>query len=342
MSIKILTDNLKNNEFSSLYYIYGEEEYLKEYYYNELKKKCVTEFVEFNVIEFEAKKFDYIDFTNCVNSYPIMSEKKFIGVVDFEFTSQKESFLKEFTEFLKNIPEYCVVTFFDSELKSSKSTALEKCVSDADGLLVKVDRPNSAFLSAWMSRHFKKAGKSVSADAAKHMLSIADNDMRSLINEITKLCNFSDESEITREQIDLVVTRSIEANQFEIGDAFCSSNYQKIFDILNKMYKQNIDELRIANVFYMAFADLLKAKIALNRAKTSADLVRDFGMIPFVASKMIRNATKLDFDFIAYAVEASKQLDIKLKNSMGNKRDLILIYVGELIDRRRCFAKNKN
>ena len=240
MSIKILNDNLKNKEFSSLYYIYGEEEYLKEYYYNELRSKIVDDFVEFNLIEFEAKKFDYTDFTNCINSYPIMAERKFVGVLDFDNSILKESFTKEFTNFLKNIPDYCTVVFFDSELKTTKSAALEKSVSDAGGLLVKVDRPNTALLLTWMVRCFKKTGKIISQDTARYMLSIADNDMRSLINEITKLCNFSDKPEITRDDIDRLVTRSIEANQFEIGDAFCSANYQKILDILNKLYKQNV------------------------------------------------------------------------------------------------------
>ena len=32
MSVKTITENLKTGNFSSLYYIYGDEEYLKQHY----------------------------------------------------------------------------------------------------------------------------------------------------------------------------------------------------------------------------------------------------------------------------------------------------------------------
>ena len=58
MSVKTITENLKTGNFSSLYYLYGDEEYLKQYYYGELRSKVVTDLAEFNVIEFDSKNFD--------------------------------------------------------------------------------------------------------------------------------------------------------------------------------------------------------------------------------------------------------------------------------------------
>ena len=38
MSAEIIKTDLKNNSFKSIYFFYGEEEYLKKYYLNELEK----------------------------------------------------------------------------------------------------------------------------------------------------------------------------------------------------------------------------------------------------------------------------------------------------------------
>ena len=103
MSVKTITENLKSHNFSSLYYIYGDEEYLKQYYYGELRSKTVTDLIEFNVIEFDSKNFDYTDFCNCVNSYPVMADRKFVGVTDFSNSLLTAEFQKKFVEFLKSI-----------------------------------------------------------------------------------------------------------------------------------------------------------------------------------------------------------------------------------------------
>lgn len=340
MSIKTITENLKTGNFQTLYYIYGEEEYLKDHYYSELRSKSVTELAEFNVIEFDSKNFDYLDFTNCVNSYPVMADRKFVGVTDFDNSLLKKDFTKSFVEFLKVIPDFCTVVFIDTELKTvSDSNPLEKAISSAGGISVKVDCPTGSSLVNWVARHFKKAGKSISVDEINYMLTVADTDMRSLINEISKLCSYVSSDTVTRADIDAVVTRSIEANRFEIGDAFCTSDYQKIFDILDKMYKQNISDILIVSVFYRAFTDLWKAKLALDAGRTSADLARDFALNPYAAGKLMKNARNLSLELLEMCISSSKELDIKLKSTQHNKRDLITMYIGEIAGRRRQLAK---
>ena len=340
MSVKILNEDIKSGCFRPLYYIYGEEEYLKEFYYSELKTKSVTELAEFNVVEFESKSFDYLDFTNCVNSYPVMADRKFVGVTDLENSLIKGNFAKSFTAFLKTVPEFCTVVFVDTELKSfSGANALEKAVREAGGVLVKVERPTGSVLVNWVARHFKKAGKVISANDINYMLGIAENDMRSLSNEISKLCSYVSSDTVTKDDIDAVVTKSVEANRYEITEAFCSGNYTKVLDIIDKMYKQNIDDILIVNSLYYAFADLWKARTALDAGKTSADMARDFGGNPYILAKVMKSARSLSAAYLDECLAAARQLDLKLKSLPVNKRDLIVTFVGEVVGRRDKFAK---
>jgi DNA polymerase III delta subunit len=69
---------------------------------------------EFNVLEFDAKNFDWLDFCNCVNSYPVMAERKFVGVVNFSNNLLKDDFKEKFIDFFKNAPDFCTVVFFDN------------------------------------------------------------------------------------------------------------------------------------------------------------------------------------------------------------------------------------
>lgn len=341
MSVKTITEHLKSKSFAPLYYIYGEEEYLKVYYYNELKQKSVTDMPEFNVIEFDNKNFDWLDFCNCVNSYPVMSERKFVGVVNLNNSLlSDDSFKEKFVGFLKYAPDFCTVVFYDNELKpGSDKNHLPSLIEKAGGIVADVERPAAAGLVGWCARHFKQAKKQISTNDIHYMLSIADNDMRSLVGEISKLCSYCKGDTVEKSDIDAVVTRSIEANRFEIGDAFCAKNYDKMIDIIDKLYKQNVDDSLIAGLIFHVFSDMYKAKLALISGRNSQHLAADFGLHPYAAQKTMKNAAQLSLEFLENAVTLSKQTDVKLKNSPYNKRDVITFYIAELIDRRNTVGK---
>ncbi len=342
MSVKIITDNLKAKAFGPLYYIYGQEEYLKNFYYNELKQKSVTDMPEFNTVEFEAKNFDWLDFCNCVNSYPVMAERKFVGVINFDNSRLRGNFTKQFVEFLKSIPDFCTVVFLDNELKNiTETNPLGKAMLAADAVVANVEKPSLSSLAGWTARHFKTADKQISAQNINYMLSVADTDMRILSTEISKLCSYVSGDTVTREDIDAIVTKSIEANRYEIGEAFCAANYDKVLDIVDKMYKQNFDDIVIANAIYSSFYDMYKVKVGLACGKTVAEISRSLfePYKSFLASKNAKLVGSLSLEFLETAIALSKQLDVKLKSTSYNKRELITFFIGDLINRRNSVAK---
>ena len=328
MSIKTLNDNLKSGEFQPLYYFYGEEEYLKIHYFTQFKQKVVIDMQEFNVIEFDNKNFNYDDFLNSVNSYPVMSERKLVTVTDVE-----NSFVnKEFSALLKDIPEYCTVVFLDTLVKKkTSSNSLAKAVAGAKGLAVEFKKPDTTTLVSWMSKQFKSYGKQIDKQNLYYILELTDNDMLHLSNEISKLCSFVKGDVVTAEDIDLMVSKSIETNRYVIADAFAASDYDKVFDVIDKLYKQSIDDIIIANLFYKTFNDMWLAKNAVYAGKGAADLVSDFKFIPYAAPKIIKSAARFTTEFLTKAVLKSVELDIKLKSTQLDKRILITTYITELV-----------
>ena len=83
MSLDVLKKKIKEKDTCGLIYLYGAEEYLKSHYYEQLRNKTVSGMEEFNVIELSGDALDLNTLENLVNSFPMMSDKKFIGVIDF-------------------------------------------------------------------------------------------------------------------------------------------------------------------------------------------------------------------------------------------------------------------
>ena len=170
MSVKQLTDDIKNGALSRLYYIYGGEEYLKRTYFDQLKAAGAPELPEFNLIELTGKDFDLTDFMNSVNSYPMMSDSKLVAVTDMDNSLLKKEFTSKLTAFLGEIPEFCTVVFYDGELKRDQNnTALLKAMERAGAVIVNVEHPPLKSLTAWCARHFKDGGKQASADVINYL-----------------------------------------------------------------------------------------------------------------------------------------------------------------------------
>ncbi|HBR30450.1 MAG TPA: hypothetical protein DD733_00040, partial [Clostridiales bacterium] len=67
MSLDILKQRLKSDKPCGVYFFYGKEEYTKDHYVRELRKKVTSSpLPEFNHIVFDAEKSDVSEFFEAV------------------------------------------------------------------------------------------------------------------------------------------------------------------------------------------------------------------------------------------------------------------------------------
>ena len=124
-----LKQDLAKGSFETLYILYGEEAYLREYYLRQLRKKVVDEtFADFNLIELDGKTLTLESLTEAVDSYPAMSEQKLVIVTDFNIYAPPASFGDQLIDLLSDLPDYvCLIFYFDIlEAKPDKRTKMYK------------------------------------------------------------------------------------------------------------------------------------------------------------------------------------------------------------------------
>ena len=104
--------DLKNDELKTLYFMYGEESYLKEHYLSACQKELIGDspFADFNFFSFD-KDVSLEQLRDAVESYPAMAERKLVIVSDydpFKATGAAAEFLQEL---FSNLPEYLCLIF---------------------------------------------------------------------------------------------------------------------------------------------------------------------------------------------------------------------------------------
>ncbi len=336
MSLDILKEKIKEKELAGLFYLCGDEEYLKDYYYRSIRKKSVSELPEFNISELPGENLSLNTLDNLINSFPMMSDYKFIGITDLDRGLLKEDYKKELSRILSELPEYACVVFLDTVQKEGRDAALEKIIAKAGGLVVVIDKPGQAQLAAWGKRHFKSLGKNISGDDMYYILRIAENDMLSLKNEIVKIAAYSKQDNISRQDIDAVITKSLETNRFALGEALSRRDFPTAMRVIDDLYAQNYDDIQIANLIYRCLVDLLRATWAMAAGKRNTDMKNDFGMHEYGAAKMIRAARGLSEKQLIESVDLCFECDVRLKSEAGDKKEMIYQLICQLV---LCGAK---
>lgn len=100
---------------------------------------------------------------------------------------------------------------------------------------------------------------------ASYLIEISGDSLNVLFNEIEKACNFAGQgNEITREDIDKIAVRSLEAKVFDLSKLLLSQNAQGALELLHTLMLQKAEPIDIFGVILMSFVDIYRAKTALS------------------------------------------------------------------------------
>lgn len=271
-----LKQQIKSGNLSNLYVLYGAEGYLKQFYANALVKAAVQE----EMAVFNLKKFDSDDGVDlpavleAAETLPAFGGYMGVLVHDYPLDALNAADKKLFEEFLKDIPDSTVLIFWQdsAEINPKKNakwrTVLDK-VSKAGGAVVPLDARSQSDVLKLLQSGAKKRGCVLQRPEAQYLLETVGNDLSTLLNEIEKLCNFKQGGEITRADIDGLVTKSLEANIFDLSKMLTMGNCTKALQILEKLLADKEKPELILGTLISTYVDMYRVKLSLEAGQTA-------------------------------------------------------------------------
>ena len=256
MSLQLLKSDIESYYFRKIYYICGEEPYLKHYYYNELKKAIFNGETEHpDCIALNASELELQEFIDTVSSFSIFSERKAIILKDLSLSDEIENWLLDNIEEIEDNTVIIIYQITESpDARSSDFKLFKKTVSD-NGLWVEIGPLDQQTLFKWVSQQFRKQGKTIDSQTLSYFISSTSTDMYSLANEIMKLSSYCDEK-ITVDAIDKITSKTIDAKTYELTNAVFDKNTEKVF-VVNR---------NLANLTTISFDTLEKMIVICTEA----------------------------------------------------------------------------
>lgn len=329
---------IRNKEIGRLYFFYGEETFLMNYYLESIKKQLLDPVTEsFNFHRFNTENYDTAEFLEAVENLPMMAEKTLIQVDDIDLFKLGDTEREKIAAMIRDIPDYCTVIFTYLTVPWKPDKRLKKLweAIDESGLPVEFCKQDQRELVPWVSRHFSSQKKKISNELCAYLIDITGGTMTALNGEIEKICAYSGADEIRKSDIDAVTEPVLDAVVFQMTDNISEGAYEKAFQSLQKLLKMQQEPLAILGAIGGHFRRLLAARCLLENGKSSYDLQKLCGIPDYPARKTMEAARRTEKGFCGSALEMVMETDYKIKTSYDDSERLLELLVFKLASEAR-------
>lgn len=328
-----LKQNIKDGP-AGVYVLYGEELYLTEQYARLIARKTVDEAYDaFNRQVFDGQTVTLEQLGEAVEALPLMSDRKCVLVRDMDIATADTQRL---LALIADVPAECVLIFCQLTVQPDKKKSWQQFLRQAEtvGQVVCFDRKTPEQVAKMLVSGAAKRGCELSIPDALYMVEQAGNDLTLLLNELEKLVAAADGT-ITRELIDTLGTKNLEARVFDLSKAILRRQAAQAYRLLHQLFVQREESLAILGVLSNSYADLYRAKVASAGGIKAAELASSF---PSYKGKefRLRNAAgdsaRMSVETLRNSLEILAKADRSIKTGRADDRTVLEETVAALME----------
>lgn len=321
---------LSSGEYGNLFYICGSEKMLVSHYTNRLIEKTAGKKPsDFNFHIF-TDDFDINEFASALQTIPFTSEYNVTVVRDLNFSDFSSSDGDKILELVKNVSDDSIVIFtYPTSIQKARSslTGKEKKLAELaiqKGFLLELNKLTAAALQKKLISWAGKRNITLSPKNAELIINYSGTDLNLLKNELEKLCEYVGMGgEITENEIDMLVTKNIEAGIYDLSRAVLSGDAAKAFKIVDRLIYQKEEIISILAVLSSSYINMYRARIALKCGYPVSDLMKLFPgayknarALGFIE----RDCRRVNTAILRKSLDAIAQTDIALKSTRADDR----------------------
>ncbi len=229
MNIEKVLNTIKNNEISSTYLLYGEEDFFIDKITSFFTKYIIPESEKiFNEKIFYGKQTDVFSLISTLKSFPMTGDRQLIILKE----AQKLGNISELSNYL-DCPIHS--TIFVICYKSKNIDKRKKWVKLAqkNGILIESKLLYAQQISRWIQYNLEEKHIKIENSAEALLVDFLGNDLSKITNAINKLSNIITDGVISAENVRRHIGVHRHYNTFELQNALSSKDSNKVISIVN-------------------------------------------------------------------------------------------------------------
>lgn len=319
-----------------LYYLYGNEKYLVKHYYDKLSEKLGGKHPsDFSYHVFQT--LDQIDqIAVAANVVPFMGGRVFVGIADADASKLSDGQFEKLMQLFEEIPESTTVVIaqltINPDMVKSKNKKMLAALTKL-GVCTELGKMGDMALQKQLVSWALKRGAALNPVDAGRIVSYCGTDLQNLKNELDKLCAYTDNGEITREAIELVVVKNFEARVFDLSKFVVAGDCDSAYKQLDQLFYQREEPISILAVLSLAYVDMYRVRAAIESGQRAQDVAEyyDYKRKEFRLSNAERSAKKLPTQALRESLGILTETDEMMKSTPRDNALLLQELIAKLL-----------
>ena len=295
-----LKNSLQKESPKSVYLLFGDDPYLVKHYSGLLVQKIVGENRDLNLVELPDSA-GVNDIFAALNQLSFTGERLCVQATDFNFEGCP---IKEFKALQQAIAEApaqntLLLSFEATPLNPKKSDRCKKLIAlveQTGGAVCQLNHKTGAQLTKMLCEGAARRGCSMRPEVAVFLIETCSNDLNILMNELEKLCAFVQSGEITKQTVQAVCPKTVDASIYDLAKHIAAGRGDKAICLLQELKQSGLSNIEILANLTDYYTDLFKAKAAAKAGLSADRAAKELGYPPnraFVLKNAMHDAAKL-------------------------------------------------
>lgn len=310
-----LFEKIQKGPLQCIYFITGEEDYLRDAAIKEILKRAVDPVTkDFNLNIFQGGDVDIKQVVNQVRSFPMLGERR---VVLLRNVDQMDTASQKILARCVDQPADTTILILEAPSLPAKSPLLASVKEKK--VIYEFRTLYEEKIHRWVQVYVKRQGKEIEKGAVHDLIEIVGTNLRQLSNELDKLVLFCGSQKIIKnEDVHSVIGISRQFNIFELQKALGQKNPNKAFHILYRMLVQGENPAGIIVMVTRYLTILWKLKIRNWGALKKSEIAKEIGIPLFYLDEYMSAAQNYSESQLETVFHYLRMADLNLKRSTIN------------------------
>ncbi|MDR0928795.1 MAG: DNA polymerase III subunit delta [Oscillospiraceae bacterium] len=305
---------IKQGAVRPVYLFAGEEEHIKATALKTLRARLLPEGLE-ALNETVLQNPAVGDILAAAETLPMLAERRLVLVRDLALLLPGKASDNDgsaaLADYLKNPPDTTCLVFYTHGAPDGR----RKLTQALTAQIVHFDPLGEMELHRWIAQQLKTYGKSIASEEAALLAFTAGHALLILSQEIGKLAAYLGEREqVTRADIEAVVTPSLECTVFQLVDALVAGRQAEAFRLLRAMLERGEARLGILAMMARQHRHMLHYTLMRAAGQGDAAIQKQLGIKSFAMRRLAQQVRGLDAAALRARLDACVDADYAVKS----------------------------
>lgn len=329
-----LWKNIKNQRFSPVYLLFGEEDYLIKKTKTLLCEHALADGEEeFNLSVIDLEETPVEVAIEEMETLPFMGERRVVILNNPAFLTAErkkekvEHDLKRLEAYLANPAPFTIAVFIapyaklDERKKITKELKRSAVVLEAKPMYEKE-------LSKWLIDHAKSLGVPIKNDAVETLLGLTGNHLMMATVELEKLALYAaDGQAIDAEMVDKLVPKNFDQNVFNLVDYIMNGEKSEAIKLYKELLIQKEEPIRILAAIARQYRIIMQVKKLSKQGYGPQQIATKLKMSPYPVKLAMKRINDFSNEKLLKMLGELAELDYRMKTGAGNKEIMLELFI---------------